>query len=69
MCNCILIAEKGLAAEGARLDLATMIHPKTGRIRREIQIKTTRLGPKKRTKVPYMVCTFCPFCGEEIKRD
>lgn len=68
MCDCIGIAEKGLRAEGARLDLATMIHPKTGNIRYEIQIKTARADPKKRTRVPYMVCTFCPFCGEEIKR-
>lgn len=67
MCNCIALTDKGLAEHGARLDLATMIN-KEGRVRRDIQIKTKRLDSKKRTNVPFMVATFCPFCGEEIKR-
>ncbi len=66
-CTCIATTNNGLAEYGAQLDLATMIN-KEGRIRRDIQIKTKRLDAKKRTSVPFMVATFCPFCGVEIKR-
>jgi|AGTN01.3.fsa_nt_gi hypothetical protein len=68
MCDCIATANKGLVEHGAELDLATMFHPVTHHVRRDIQIKTKRLGPRKRGGLPIMVATYCPFCGEEIKR-
>lgn len=60
MCNCIDEANKGLAEKNVQLDLAFNVR---GDVRPQIVVE--KIDRKVRGKVPMLLPSFCPFCGEK----
>lgn len=63
-CACISDVNNKLAEHNAGLVTTLFAAPK------RVVIGTNKVDSKKRGKPPYMLATFCPFCGEKyVKND
>lgn len=64
-CQCIEAVNKRLAEHNAMIDTKLYINFKTGKARALAYVPTRRIDDKKRTKLPTVSCSFCPFCGKK----
>ena len=68
-CKCLAECQKELAKMGVRFETGLSVNFKTG--------KGTIVGPflkvewvdkpKRRTKLPTVMCTYCPTCGRKLE--
>lgn len=69
MCDCTKTMNKLLAEHNTTLTEHSMINITTGKMRQSIAICTEKLNRKDRQKAKVVLPSFCPFCGEKIKKD
>jgi len=63
MCNCNDVINDHLAQHGSKLE--TSWFPESPRV----FIKTYVTEKKRGRKAPYMMATYCPFCGEKYPEE
>jgi hypothetical protein len=57
MCDCVKEVDAMLRDKNAVLVTTLFGDPK-------VVIQTVKLEPRKRGSLPYMLASYCPFCGE-----
>ena len=65
-CECVELLNEQLAEHNAYVDTKLQMNMKTGEGRHIICIPLSKIDSKKRTRLPTLVCTFCPICGKKI---
>lgn len=65
-CDCITLLNTQLSEHNAYVDTKLQMNMKTGEGRHIICIPLSKIESKNRTRLPTLVCTFCPICGRKI---
>lgn len=67
MCDCVARVNEKLAPKNGRLAVGLGITA-DGQVIGRLLVQTEKLDRNKRgAKVPHVVASFCPFCGDEVK--
>jgi hypothetical protein len=63
MCECVKKVDEQLAPKNARIGMAMGISPDMNQLTSRLLVATEKIDKKSRKPVPFVVATFCPFCG------
>lgn len=67
MCDCITSINALLAPKGVEVQTAFLV-TKEGQLALRIMLSVVKLeGAPRRTKVPIVAASYCPFCGEKVQ--
>jgi hypothetical protein len=68
MCDCITDVNGTLAGHNAGLDLEIVFgNIQQGQLRVSPLLMVKRLDKQKRSRLPAVICRFCPICGEKYE--
>lgn len=66
-CKCLDLVQKKLLTERPNTRLQTAFTMR-GRVIGPL-LAVEKIDPKKRTKLPTIVCGYCPICGKRLNND
>lgn len=66
MCECVSEMNERLKDHNGRVSIAILM-PAAGHnnLRARVLVQTEKLDRAKRKKLPSVIATYCPFCGEK----
>ena len=64
MCECVKKFNRELEVRNGRIVCATAVTKKLD-VQEYVCIQAEKIDSKKKTKLPTLVASFCPFCGEK----
>jgi len=63
MCECVKKIDEQLKSKNLRIGMAMSTTPDMSRITARLLVATEKIDKKIRKPVPFVVASFCPFCG------
>lgn len=63
MCECVKKIDAQLASKNVRIGMAMSTSPDMSRLTSRLLVGIEKIDKKSRKPVPFVVATFCPFCG------
>lgn len=68
MCKCLSKVQEQLVERNAAVTVETLINFKTGKMRpSNPSVRLHKLDNRKRSRLPTMFCSYCPFCGKKYR--
>lgn len=67
MCDCIAKLNEKLRPHNGKIALAILLPTEgSNELRSRVLVQTEKLDAAKRKKVPAVMASYCPFCGEHV---
>lgn len=67
MCDCIAKLDEKLKNHNGKIALAILLPAEgSNQLRSRVLVQTEKLDSAKRKKVPTVMASYCPFCGEHV---